>query len=152
MKKNKGIWFYGLSGSGKTYASKYLKNKIKNSCIVDGDIVRKYISFDLDYSKKDRNVQLKRMLGISKILIGSEVFPIISTVWMNKMIFNNSIKMGIQVIKIESDLKNLIKTHQTYRNTKNVVGVNFKYNKNFKTKIIKNKKDKSFWNTLKKLI
>ena len=61
------------------------------------------------------------MLGISKkgkILIGSEVFPIISTVWMNKMIFNNSIKMGIQVIKIESDLKNLIKTHQTYRNTK----------------------------------
>ncbi len=152
MKKKKGIWFYGLSGSGKTFASKYLKKKIRNSCIVDGDIVRKYISFDLNYSKKDRNVQLKRMLGIGKILVSSAVFPIISTVWMNKMIFNNSTRIGIQVIKIDGDLKNLIKNHQTYKNTKNVVGVNFKYNKNFNTRIIKNKKDKSFWYTLKKLI
>ena len=29
MKKFNGIWFYGLSGSGKTYASKILKLKKK---------------------------------------------------------------------------------------------------------------------------
>ena len=152
MKINNGIWLYGLSGSGKTFASKYLKKKIKNSCIVDGDVVRKYISFDLNYSKKDRNIQLKRMLGIGRILVSSEIYPIISTVWMNKSIFNDLKKINIKVVKVESDLNKLIKTHKTYRNKKNVVGVNFKYNKNFKTKIIKNKKDKSFWNILKKLI
>ena len=47
LKKNKGIWFYGLSGSGKTHISKNLKKKIKNSVIVDGDNVRKLISKDL---------------------------------------------------------------------------------------------------------
>ena len=35
-KKYKGVWFYGISGSGKTQASKYLKKKIKNSIILDG--------------------------------------------------------------------------------------------------------------------
>ena len=29
MKKNNGIWLYGLSGSGKTFASKYLKKNKK---------------------------------------------------------------------------------------------------------------------------
>ena len=114
--------------------------------------MRKYISFDLNYSKTDRNIQLKRMLGIGRILVSSEIYPIISTVWMNKSIFNDLKKINIKVVKVESDLNKLIKTHKTYRNKKNVVGVNFKYNKNFKTKIIKNKKDKSFWNILKKLI
>ena len=28
-KKYKGVWFYGISGSGKTQASKYLKKKLK---------------------------------------------------------------------------------------------------------------------------
>ena len=47
-KKFKGIWFYGLSGSGKTISSKFLKKKIKDSLIIDGDKVRKLISFDLN--------------------------------------------------------------------------------------------------------
>ena len=72
MNKKKGIWFYGLSGSGKSYASILINKKIKNSIVIDGDEVRKNISFDLKYSKKDRNIQLKRMLGIGKIAINSK--------------------------------------------------------------------------------
>ena len=82
-KKYKGVWFYGISGSGKTQASKYLKKKIKNSIILDGDHVRKFISFDLGYTVKDRKVQIKRMLGLGKICIKSKIFPILSTVYMN---------------------------------------------------------------------
>ena len=53
MKKNfKGIWFYGISGSGKSFASKYLNKIKKNSIIIDGDFVRKHISFDLNYTIK----------------------------------------------------------------------------------------------------
>ena len=82
-KKFKGVWFYGISGSGKTQASKYLKKKISNSVILDGDQVRKHISFDLGYSVKDRKVQINRMLGLGKICIKSKIFPILSTVYMN---------------------------------------------------------------------
>ena len=53
-KKYKGIWFYGISGSGKSAATNYLKKKIKNSAILDGDQIRKLISYDLGYSVKDR--------------------------------------------------------------------------------------------------
>ena len=87
MKKiYKGIWFYGLSGSGKTYASKVLNKKIGNSIIIDGDIVRKYISWNLGYSKADREIQIKRVYGIGKIAIKSDIFPIISTVYFNNQL------------------------------------------------------------------
>ena len=68
-KKYKGIWFYGISGSGKTYLSIYLKSRIFNSLVLDGDEVRKNVSFDLSYSIKDRVTQTKRMLGFAKICI-----------------------------------------------------------------------------------
>ena len=49
------IWIIGLSGSGKTYLSKKIYNKLKGKKIlVDGDTVRKYITYNLKYSKKDR--------------------------------------------------------------------------------------------------
>ena len=65
----KGIWFFGLSGSGKTFASNILRKNIKNSVIIDGDKVRKYISSDLNYTKKDRSIQIQRVLGLAKFLI-----------------------------------------------------------------------------------
>ena len=151
MNSKKGIWFYGLSGSGKSYASKLLYKKIKNSLIIDGDEVRKNISYDLDYSKKSRNIQLRRVLGIGKIAVNSRIFPLISTVWMNAKIMEEAKNIGIQVLKIETEFNELVKNHKTYKHKKNVVGVNFKYSKNMKSKIIKNDKDKKFWTTLKRL-
>ena len=92
LKKYKGIWFYGFSGSGKTYISKILKKKLKNSVVVDGDNVRKLISNDLGYSKAHRKIQIKRIYGISKLIIESDKFPIISTVFMSKKINNLCVK------------------------------------------------------------
>mgnify|MGYP000890015861 FL=1 len=152
MNKKKGIWFYGLSGSGKSYASILINKKIKNSIMIDGDEVRKNISFDLKYSKKDRNIQLKRMLGIGKIAINSKIFPLISTVWMNSTTIKSANKIGIKIIKVETNFNNLIKTHKTYKRKKDVVGINFRYSKNLKSLTIQNNKDNKFWNTLKKLI
>ena len=88
------MWFYGLSGSGKSHLTKILKNKIKkNILVVDGDEVRKHISFDLGYSIKDRKIQVKRILGISKICLKNQFFPIISTVYMSPYIEKISKKM-----------------------------------------------------------
>ena len=73
-KNIKGLWFYGLSGSGKTLASKFLKKKIRNSLLVDGDKVRKYISKDLSYKLKYRKIQIDRVLGITKLSTEFKIF------------------------------------------------------------------------------
>ena len=143
-KKYKGIWFYGFSGSGKTFISKILHDKIKNSVIIDGNKVRKLISTELNYSKKDREIQIKRVLGISKIIIDSNKFPIASTVYFNKEINLKCKRNGIVPAKVERENFNkIIEKHKTYKNTSNVVGRDIFYPK-FKTIKIKNNNTKQF--------
>lgn len=138
LKKYKGIWFYGFSGSGKTYISKILKKKLKNSVVVDGDNVRKLISNDLDYSKAHRKIQIKRIFGISKLIIESEKFPIISTVFMSKKINNLCVKNKILCLMVVRDnFINIKKNHKTYKNKLNVVGKDIFFD-NFKKKKIIN--------------
>mgnify|MGYP001479539191 FL=1 len=150
-KFHKGIWFYGPSGSGKTFASNFLKKKIKNLVIVDGDKVRKLISFDLGYNINDRKIQLKRILGISKLIIHSNKFPICSTVFMTKRILSACKKNKILILKIDRNLKKIKKTHKTYKEKKNVVGLDIEYEK-FKTKTIFNDGKKNFLRKIKKIL
>tara|TARA_B100000242_G_C43006222_1_gene467578 strand:+ start:200 stop:679 length:480 start_codon:yes stop_codon:yes gene_type:complete len=140
----KGIWLYGLSGSGKTFISKSLRKKIKNSVVVDGDIVRKHISFDLGYSKSEREIQILRVYGIGKIIIESKKFPILSTVYFNKKINEQCKKSKILPIKVERiNFFKVVKKHKTYINKKNVVGKDIFYS-NFKTLIIRNDNTRKF--------
>ena len=154
-KKINGIWFYGVSGSGKSFISNYLKKKIKNSVIIDGDKVRKYVSFDLNYSLRERKIQIKRILGIGKIILFSKKFPIISSVYFNKKILDECLKLGIYPLKIvRKDKAKIKKNNPTYRNKKNIVGIDIHYGK-FKTDILINNERKNFWITniiIKKLI
>tara|TARA_B100000900_G_scaffold383839_1_gene372121 strand:+ start:202 stop:657 length:456 start_codon:yes stop_codon:yes gene_type:complete len=148
----KGIWLYGLSGAGKTFISKEIYENINiNKIIIDGDQVRKYISHDLGYSKKNRDVQISRLFGIAKISIGSKIFPIISSVWMNKDVLSKCRREKILVIKIEREMKTILNTHKTYKFKKDVVGKDIKYD-NFRTKNFKNKKGQNNWKIIKKLI
>ena len=144
----KGYWFFGFSGSGKSFASRYLKKKIKNSIVIDGDVVRKYISFDLNYSKKHRDMQIKRIYGIGKIVIKSNMFPIISTVWMNKAILKKARSIGIKVIKI--NYSNFNKKLTLRKIKKNIVGHDIFY-ENFNTDEIINKKNSNFTKLLCKI-
>ena len=107
QKKNKGIWFYGVSGAGKTIASKFIQKKIKNSFLIDGDQVRKFISFDLGYSISDRKIQVKRVLGIVKISKQSKLFPIVSTVFMSPILKKKLKKEKIFLIKITRDFEKI---------------------------------------------
>ena len=142
-KKYLGIWFYGLSGSGKSFVAKSLRKKINNSLLVDGDDVRKYVSFDLKYSLNDRKLQIERVYGISKIIILSKKFPIVSTVYFNKKLNNLCSKSKILPIKVIRNDFERIKTHRTYKNIKDVVGKDIFY-ENFKTKEIVNNNTKDF--------
>lgn len=139
MSKVNGFWFYGLSGSGKSYLSKKLKDEIKNSIIVDGDNVRKWVSTDLKYSKKDREKQILRIFGISKIIIESNFFPISSSVYFNRKLLKLCKKNKILVYKIDRINFELVKkNHRTYMNKSNVVGEDINYPKFITNKILNN--------------
>ena len=134
---SKGFWFYGLSGSGKTYISKILHKKIKKSILVDGDNIRKLISTDLGYSKKDREIQIKRIFGICKIIIASKKIPIASSVYFNKELSQLCNKHSIIPIFVErTNFHKIIKKHKTYKNKKNIVGRDIFYSKFRKIKLI----------------
>ena len=141
MKKKKitGIWLFGLSGSGKTYISRKIKKKIKkNTVIVDGDKVRSYVSTDLGYSKKERKIQIKRIFGISKIILDAQMFPIISSVYFDKELKNKCKKIGILPIRIiRTNFQKVMKKSIIYKKRVNVVGKDINY-ENFYTKVITN--------------
>lgn len=118
--KYKGLWFYGLSGSGKTYISKKISKKIKNSFLIDGDVVRSLVSFDLGYSLKDRIKQNKRVLGLAKIAIQNNCFPIVSSVYLDPKVFKVLTKNKIKVLQVIPKMKAII--NSKLKGKKNIVG------------------------------
>ena len=145
-----GVWFYGMSGSGKTYSSKILFKKINNSLLIDGDDVRKYISKDLGRDVESRKIQLSRLLGISIIALKSNLLPIISSVYMDGATKKKIEKKNVLLLKIERNFKYL-KNHNTYKNKSNVVGMDIKY-PHLKTITLKNDSSKNFKNLICNLV
>jgi len=130
LKKYNGIWFFGLSGSGKTLASNFLKTKVKKFIILDGDKIRKHISFDLSYTLKDREIQLRRVYGMALLSIDSEVFPIVSTVYMSNQIILKLKRKNILPIQMTRDFQKIKNRKKIYNiNNKNVVGRDIKMKK-----------------------
>ena len=116
---SKGIWLFGLSGSGKTYLSKKLLKKKKNSFLIDGDEFRRLISFDLGYKLSDRVKQNKRVMGLAKIVIKNGFYPIISSVYLDPKIFREAKINSIRVVNIVAPSS---KTNMKISGKKNVVG------------------------------
>ena len=119
----KGIWFFGLSGSGKSTLSRKISKKIKKSFTIDGDEVRKFISFDLGYKKSDRIKQNKRVIGLAKIVIKNGYYPIISSVYLDPKIFKEAKKAKIRVVNVYRSRKF---TNHKLKNKKNIVGKSIK--------------------------
>jgi adenylylsulfate kinase-like enzyme len=125
--KTNGIWLYGLAGSGKTFASKCLMQTIQKGFMIDGDNVRKFISTDLDYTVDDRRIQLKRLLGISKLTLLNGFVPIVSSVTMNTEILGACRYIGINVVEIQRSETERYKARNLYVTKMNVVGVDIEF-------------------------
>ena len=154
IKKHKGVWFYGVAGSGKTVASRFFKKIIKNCFVLDGDRIRKYVSFDLGYTIKDRKVQVSRVFGLVKLSLESKIFPVVSTVYMNQNMKQKLKKQKIFLINITRDLKNIKNRKKIYNNkTNHVVGVDIKMPKlKNEFKIVNNSTIKDFQKKLQRII
>jgi len=66
------VWFTGLSGSGKTVLAMKLEEVLRERGLkverLDGDIVRKSLTRDLGFSKKDRDMNIERVTFVAKLL------------------------------------------------------------------------------------
>ncbi|MFN3413454.1 MAG: bifunctional sulfate adenylyltransferase/adenylylsulfate kinase [Thermoanaerobaculum sp.] len=60
------VFFTGLSGSGKSTLARVLQVKLleiggRSVTLLDGDLVRKHLSSELGFSKKDRDINIRRI-------------------------------------------------------------------------------------------
>ena len=146
-----GIWFFGLAGAGKTFASEICAKLIDKAFIIDGDDVRNFISFDLGYSSSDREIQIKRVLGLSEITLKNNRMPIVSTVTMSHEINMRCNQLGIELVNIIRPNDQLSKVRKIYEAGTNVVGKDIK-EKSFDTLKLCNNGDAEFEKRIKLLV
>jgi adenylylsulfate kinase len=78
------IWLTGLPCSGKTTIanslSKILKEKGYKVEVLDGDVIREYISKGLGFSREDRFENIRRVSFVAKLLTRNDVITIVAVI------------------------------------------------------------------------
>src|SRR5215831_1769568 len=78
------LWFTGLPGAGKSTLAKRVAEKLLDCGVrvevLDGDVIRAVLSSDLGYSKKDRDVNIRRLGFISHLLSRNGVVVIVAAI------------------------------------------------------------------------
>jgi sulfate adenylyltransferase len=77
------LWFTGLSGAGKSTLAAALREKLEGERLVeilDGDEVRTYLSKDLGFSKEDRDVNVRRIGYVARLLARNGVASIAAAI------------------------------------------------------------------------
>jgi adenylylsulfate kinase len=78
------IWLTGLPCSGKTTIanalSKILKEEGYKVEIIDGDVIREYISKGLGFSREDRFENIRRVSFVAKLLTRNDVITIVAVI------------------------------------------------------------------------
>ena len=90
---------FGLSGSGKSYASKFLNKLIKILWLMV--MISEKILVLIWILIKDIKTQVKRVYGLAKISINQGFFPIISTVYFDKKILKDLEKNKIKLVELK---------------------------------------------------
>ena len=136
------VWIIGKSGSGKSFFAKKIAkilNKKKNVFWLDGDEFRKYISYDIGYSIKDRKINSKRIQNFCKFLETKNYFVICSILSVfpdhqkeNKKIFKQYKKINL---KVENKILKERNNKKIYSKKKNIVGVDIDFNKPYKSNL-----------------
>ncbi len=134
------IWLIGLSGSGKTFYANKLSRKIKKSIIIDGDDVRKFITYNLGYSLIDRKENSKIISNLCNFFEkkGFTVICPILSIFRDHQKKNRKKFIKYFQIYIKSDLLNLKKRNSKniYNKKKNIVGYDIKFPEPYKNDLV----------------
>ena len=78
------LWFTGLSGSGKTTLSRevYLELKCRGikAELLDGDIIRTNFSQELGFTKRDRDINVRRIGFVSYLLSKNGIVSVVAAI------------------------------------------------------------------------
>lgn len=82
--KGRVLWFYGLSGSGKSTIAIELERELQSkgqlTVVLDGDNVRSGLCRDLGFSLDDRAENIRRVAEVSKIMAHAGIVTIVSLI------------------------------------------------------------------------
>jgi len=158
------VWLIGLSGSGKSFFAKKFVNELnkrkKKVIWIDGDNVRKYITFNLGYSLNDRKKNSFLISNICNFLEKKNYIVICSilSIFREHQKRNRKIFKKYLQIYIKSDLKKLVlQNNKKIYKKKNIVGIDIKFPEPYRSDFIINNSSKGkidqkiFNNILKKI-
>ncbi|HLO85500.1 MAG TPA: adenylyl-sulfate kinase [Nostocaceae cyanobacterium] len=78
------VWLTGLSGAGKTTISRVIEQQLRTQGykveVLDGDIVRQYLTKGLGFSKKDRDENIHRIGFVAHLLTKNNVIVLVSAI------------------------------------------------------------------------
>jgi adenylyl-sulfate kinase len=78
------LWLTGLSGAGKTTCSHLVEQRLRalgaRVEVLDGDVVRTYLSKDLGFCKEDRNENIRRIGFVCELLSRNGVIAIAAAI------------------------------------------------------------------------
>lgn len=78
------LWFTGLSGAGKSTVTRHLAPALRARGlaleILDGDVVRANLSPDLGFTKKDRDLNIRRIAFVSSLLVRNGVAVMVAAI------------------------------------------------------------------------
>jgi adenylylsulfate kinase len=78
------IWFTGLSGAGKTTLSRLVFEAVGargvRAELLDGDVFRQHLSKDLGFDRKSREINIRRLGFVSRLLNKHDVVSIVAAI------------------------------------------------------------------------
>jgi adenylyl-sulfate kinase len=78
------LWFTGMSGAGKSTLSRLLETRLRQLGakveVLDGDIVREYLSKGLGFSREDRDQNIRRIGFVCELLSRNGVIAIAAAI------------------------------------------------------------------------
>ncbi len=78
------LWFTGLSGAGKTTLSRQVYLEIRRRSLraelLDGDLIRVNFSQELTFTKRDRDINVRRIGFVSHLLNKNQVISVVAAI------------------------------------------------------------------------
>ncbi len=78
------LWFYGLSGSGKSTIANIVERELNQAgrftVILDGDNLRSRLNADLDFSDDDRAENIRRIAEVARLFSEAGVITIVAAI------------------------------------------------------------------------
>ena len=78
------LWLTGLSGSGKSTLANAIEKRLnshgKHTYILDGDNLRHGLNSDLDFTRSDRNENVRRTAEVSRLMVDASLIVIVGLI------------------------------------------------------------------------